>query len=65
MKQDVPKYSLFKLRKFYEKINGKFFARGQNVLKNALSIQGYNALYNTNLHSIDLHVKCPLYKKVK
>ena len=31
----VPQHSLFKLCKFHEKINGQFFARGQNVLYNA------------------------------
>ena len=33
--QNVPQHSLFKLCKFHEKINGQFFARGQNVLYNA------------------------------
>ena len=33
--QNVPHHSLFKLCKFHEKINGQFFARGQNVLYNA------------------------------
>ena len=33
--QNVPKHSLFKVCKFHEKINGHFFARGQNVLFNA------------------------------
>ena len=30
--QNVPQHSLFKLCRFHEKINGQFFARGQNVL---------------------------------
>ena len=29
--QNVLKYSLFKLRKFHEKIDGRFFARGHNT----------------------------------
>ena len=33
--QNVPNQSLFKLCKFHEKINGHFFARGQNLLYNA------------------------------
>ena len=33
--QNVPQHLLFKLCKFHEKINGQFFARGQNVLYNA------------------------------
>ena len=33
--QNVTQHSLFKLCKFHEKINGQFFARGQNVLYNA------------------------------
>ena len=33
--QNVTNHSLFKLCKFYEKINDSFFARGQNVLFNA------------------------------
>ena len=37
--QNVPKHSLFKWCKFHEKINGRFFARGQNVLYNALKIE--------------------------
>ena len=35
LSQNVPKHSLFKMCKFYEKINGQNFARGQNVLYNA------------------------------
>ena len=30
--QNVAQHSLFKLCKFHEKINGQFFAGGQNVL---------------------------------
>ena len=33
--QNVPKHSFSKLCKFHEKINGQFFARGQNVHYNA------------------------------
>ena len=32
--QNVLKHSVFKLCKFDEKINGQFFARGQNLLYN-------------------------------
>ena len=33
--QNLPQHSLFKLCKFHEKINGQFFASGQNVPYNA------------------------------
>ena len=33
--QNVPQHILFKVCKFHEKVNGQFFARGQNVLYNA------------------------------
>ena len=49
------------LSKFHEKINGQFFARGQNVLYNASSIEVIAP--SIMPLSIDLHVKCPFYKK--
>ena len=33
--QKVPKHPVFKLCQFHEKINGQFFAKGQNLLYNA------------------------------
>ena len=33
--QNVQKHALFKLYKFSEKINGRFYARGQNMRYNA------------------------------